>query len=186
MGKGGTSYLKALGDPKDESAASIDLGGLQEAEDYFQSVLNAGSLPESMNIPPKVHFNLGQIYLVRGQVQDPQWLETAQAEFNQVLSKYKSGVERIQEMASQAYARSALIYRLQGNPEAAIEYYDEAIASASPYYKALYMSRKAEVYVDQGQVKQAIAALEEAIREAEFYAYPELVTQFNSRINELR
>jgi tetratricopeptide (TPR) repeat protein len=187
MGQGGVLYLRALGDPFDNSPSSIDLALLREAEDDFRAALTAGASPtDNANLGIKAHFNLGQCYLARSQVEGNSLLPEAVAEFQIVTQTFETGNLQVQEMASQSYARLALINKLVGNLESAIDLYQKAIAVSSPKYQAYYNAKLAEVLASMGRTDDAIAALEEAIKISESYVDSDAVESYTQQLIELK
>jgi tetratricopeptide (TPR) repeat protein len=185
IGQAGTLYTTALGDPAVPSWDTVDLEKLDEAAAAYEAALNLGDPPESANIETKVHFGLGQVYLVRAMVVGDDWLIQAEAEFEQVVEAYEGGNTRITNHAGHAHARLGAIARLRGATDAAVEHYTRATELASPYFQAYYYTRLGEVHAAAGQTDLAIEAYTEAIDRAELYGYEESVTEYNARLNEL-
>ena len=186
VGLASVIYLQALGDPNNPALDTIDTTRLQKAQDLFQQAPTLKDAPESAQISVKVHFGLGQVYLMRDQVDGGGWIEQARGEFEVVTQTYEAGNQAISDLAAQAYARLALIAALQNDLSGAVENYQKAIAIASPYYQAYYNARLGEAYSAGGQAEQAIGAYEEAVRIAEFYGYAESANQYAARLKELR
>jgi tetratricopeptide (TPR) repeat protein len=191
VGKAGVLYLMAVGDPAEATPETIDPEKLDEAADLYEEALNLGDPPASANIETKVHFGLGQVYLVRYlRVPDTNGdsevlLARAKTELEAVIRDYKNGNRRVANLAGHAYARLGLIARLHGETQEAIELYSQAIELVSPYYRSYYSARLGEIYADIGQIEHAIESYTEAIGIAEFYTYEEEVMQYTKKLNEL-
>jgi tetratricopeptide (TPR) repeat protein len=186
VGQASVLYIIALGDPAVPSWDTVDLDLLDQAAAAYEAALDLGDPPESANIETKVHFGLGQIYLVRAIVVGEDWLDRAEAEFEQVVEAYDGGNTQIVNYAAHAYARLGAIARLRDDTEAAIERYTRATELASPHYQAYYYTRLGEVHAAAGQTDRAIEAYAEAMGIAEFYGDEESATKYNARLNELR
>jgi tetratricopeptide (TPR) repeat protein len=186
IGQASALYVMALGDPAVPSWDTVDLGVLDEAAAAYEAALDLGDPPESANIETKVHFGLGQIYLVRAMVVGSDWLDRAETEFEQVVEAYESGNTRVMNYAGHALARLGAIARLRGDTDAAVDRYTRAAELVSPYYQAYYYTRLGEIYAAAGQTDHAIEAYEEAIGTAEKFGEDESVEEYSTRLNELR
>lgn len=182
IGMAGVEYLRALGDPLSDD---INLALLEKSEKLYLEALEIGHPFESANIEPKVHFGLGQIYLARSQISSEEWLGKAKIEFEQVISEYDGGNQRIENRCGHAYARLGLIAKIEDDIPLAIDYYQKASELVSPFYQVYYLTRLAEVYASNDSVDLAIGTYEEAIDLAKFYGDAESVEKYTSRLNEL-
>ena len=185
VGKAVVLYLKALGDPSLPSLDDVDIEKLEEAETAFKEALDFGIPPESANIETKVHFHLGQIFLVQAQFFGPVGLDQAESEFWEVVRDYDNGNEMIATLASHAHARLGLVYLIKDEIDLAIDHYKRAIKLASPHYKAYYYSRIGEIYAENGQPDNAAKAYQEAIYITEFYGDEEGLLNYSVRLREL-
>ena len=186
LGQASTEYLLALGNPNNTTFTDVDLKLLDSSKEKFKQALEFGDPPKSANVEAKVHFGLGQIYLVREQVLGENLLVKAKSEFEQVINEYENGNERIANIAGHAYARLGLIARLENNTSQALNLYKNAVNLVSPFYQAYYTTRIGEVYVATGETNLAITAYEDAIQIAEFYGDESSIEKYLMRLNELK
>jgi len=180
-------YLEALGDPTNPSFDTVDQEKLNSAQIQFEEALKEKNPPAGINVYPKAHFGLGQIYLVKALPSSQEdWLEKARKEFAAVVEEYESGNEAIIYYSSHAYARLGLIERQLGNADSAAEYYQKAISIASPYYQGFYYTKLGDLYHDSGDNPQAIWAYENAVKKAEFYGDEARANEYQKRLDELQ
>lgn len=122
---GSVYYLQAL-EPFDKTkkASDIDLELLDKAIEKYNQALQAKHQPALSDIPTKVHFGLGQCYLMQSYSGMDTPLGKAVDEFQKVINNYKNGKNpRIREITAEAHARLGLIYDLSGySSDAAQEY----------------------------------------------------------------
>ncbi len=184
VGMAGILYQQALG-PLDNT--QFDLAKLAEAEQAYRDLLQRSDLPASAHIPGKVHFGLGQVYMARASEAlameqngksandllavglSPSKDEFAQAanEFQQTIDLYKAGEDALTSIASQSYANMAWIARTNKDYRKAIEYINDAIDIASPYYEARFYAMLGDTYRLSGDKQQAIEAYNTGIGLAE-------------------
>jgi hypothetical protein len=186
LGQAGILYLEALGDPQALSLNAVDLDKLQASEIAFQQALQNGSAPPTANVETKMHFGLGQIYFVRAQLEGGDWLERSRQEFLLVTADYESGNQLVVLQTSHAYARLGLIARLEDQLDQAVQYYQQSIAIASPFYQAYYNTRLGETYLSADLKEEALETYQEAIRVAEFYGDQESVNTYQNRLLEIQ
>jgi tetratricopeptide (TPR) repeat protein len=156
LGLANVLYLEALGDPYGEGD-NIDLDKLMEAEKNYRVALQMSNAPESANIPSKVHYGLGLIYLARGQF-DP-----ANSEFLQVVEHFQGGDESLENLASHAYARLGWIASQRRDYPKALELISLAINHASPYYRVRYTVLLGDTYWKEGDLESACKTYQTAI-----------------------
>ena len=185
IGLAGIFYLNALGDPNDASFENIDLEMLDQAKALHEEASMGENSPESANIETKAAFGLGQIYFVKAQIYGEDWVKQAKNEFKKVIEDYEAGDERINEIASHAYARMGLIAWIEGDADSAVEYYQKAVGVASPFYQGYYNATIGEIYATTNRIDQAKEAYSEAIRIAEFYGDEESATKYAEKLNAL-
>jgi hypothetical protein len=90
VGRAGVYYLLALGDPNDPSFDAVNQEMLDRSVAEYEAALDLDA-PESANIAEKVHFGLGQVYLVRAQIEEGEWIARSKNEFDQVIQAYQDG-----------------------------------------------------------------------------------------------
>jgi tetratricopeptide (TPR) repeat protein len=185
LGLSGVVYLESVSDPNNPSFETVDLDGLVEAEQMLLDILDINGLSESVNYEAKINFSLGQIYLVRAQVLEGDWLEKSRARLMQVIQEYEMGNHRIVDLAGHAHARVGLIELLQGNTDKAIHHYAEAIELVTPHYEAHYASILGEIYSSIGETELAIDAYERAIQIAELYGDEEGIHRYSQRLSKI-
>jgi len=121
-------YLQALS-PFDKSKVRTDIDQqlLLKAIDTYNQALSADNRPVSSDIETKVHFGLGQCYLMQaygGVDVDPQ---LAADEFQYVISDYGNGQNpRVRELAAESHARMGLLYAFSDHSEEASKEYQLA------------------------------------------------------------
>jgi tetratricopeptide (TPR) repeat protein len=181
IGRAAVTYMMAIGDP-DEPAATIDIALLNEAEADFVAALDSGEIKNDPVLEARIRSSLGQIYLARvlQSGSTSAWLEPARDEFLVVLAIYDEN-EQVTDIAGHAMARLGRIAWLEGERDAAVDYYDRATQLVSPFYQAFYLSVKAEVLVDMGDMERACEALNRAERVSETYADEESFERYRQQ-----
>ena len=133
VGLGSVYYLRAL-KPFDASKkpADTDQGWLDKSIETYQRALVAPIQPAMADVSTKVHFGLGQAYLMRAYSGHAATFDAAVAEFQQVIGAYANGVNpRVKEWAAESHARLGLIYDLSGHVEESISEYETAASLLS-------------------------------------------------------
>lgn len=181
VGLANVLYLRALGDPKNSGFDDVDQALLNEAERTFQKGLERADAPDSANIKSKVHFGLGQIYLVRSQVDGGEWLPRAREEFEAVLSTYGGVDPLLENLAGHAHARIGSIDLLEGDAKAAAERYEKAAGLVSPFYQGWYQAKRGDILASLCEIELALAAYDEAIRKAEFFGDEASAEEYTKR-----
>jgi tetratricopeptide (TPR) repeat protein len=88
----------------------VDAEGLAQARSQFEDALSAADQPAVSDIPIKVHFGVGRVYLcVSEALVEDDWSK-AEAEFRQVVTAFDSGQTRVRDLAAEAHAYLALVY----------------------------------------------------------------------------
>lgn len=122
---GSVYYLQAL-IPFDKTKipSDVDLHLLDKAIEKYNQALKARRQPALSDISTKVHFGLGQCYLMQTYAGVNIPLANAVEEFQMVVANYGEGKNpRIRELAAEAHARLGLINDLSGySNDAAQEY----------------------------------------------------------------
>lgn len=186
-GQAAATYQLALGDLQTRRSSQVDTSLLDESEDIYRRALQADA-PEAAEISLKVHFGLGQIYLVRHYLQlaGENWLEQARAEFQTVVDAHAVGEVRNLDLVGHAYARLGLIAaQLDGDPETALSLYEEAAALASPRWQAQYQIDLGDLLVLLDELESARDHFEEALSVAELYGNAEMVARAEERLSAL-
>jgi tetratricopeptide (TPR) repeat protein len=165
VGLGSIYYLQSLSEATSEDY-DLDFELLDRATELFLKALEVEIQQPSADIPSKVAFGLGQIDLVKW------WsgmdtLATAVKHFEQVITNYDQGANpRIQELASEAYARLGLVKRQLGDIDGALEQFMTAIElSTFPDRKGLYWATMADLYDQKGDDTKAEEGNHSSIQE---------------------
>lgn len=122
---GSVHYLQALAPfEKTKKTSDIDLKLLDKAIEKYNQALQAEHQPALSDISTKVHFGLGQCYLMQTYAGTNIPLANAVEEFQIVVANYGEGKNpRIRELAAESHARLGLINDLSGySNDAAQEY----------------------------------------------------------------
>jgi tetratricopeptide (TPR) repeat protein len=144
IGLAGVYYMYAL-EPfqATEKPSNIDLSWLEKSVNTYQLAFEAQLQPALSDIETKVHFGLGQCYLMQvysGKTELNSF-ERALAEFALVIDEYGDGENpRVRELAGESHARVGLIYALSGQPQRAVEEYRNAVSllESNPERRDLY------------------------------------------------
>jgi tetratricopeptide (TPR) repeat protein len=139
---------------------------LAASEEYFNLALEASYQPKSADISSKVAFGLGQIYLIEW-FAGKETLEDCKNQFQIVLRHYNEEKNpRIQEFASESYARLGIINKELGMLEEAINDYKNAVDLATNSgRRGLYLANLANLYDSIGDKDSAIMSSEKSIEE---------------------
>lgn len=186
VGLAGTLYLQALGDPEDPSFDTVDPDKLTEAEAAFQNALQAADAPDSAEIPAKVHNGLGQVYLVRAQIGETEWISRAQSEFEAVVSAFVAGDTRLADLAGHAYARLGFIALMEGDTDTAVERLSQAAELVTPFWQGHYTALAGDIYASLGHHEQAREAYQKAVQIAEQFGYQDSAETYLEKIRELK
>jgi len=187
VGQAAATYQLALGDLQARRGSEVDTSLLDESEDIYRRALEAEA-PEAAEIGLKVHFGLGQIFLVRHYLQlaGGNWLDQARAEFRAMVDAHDAGKVRNLDLVGHAYARLGLIAaQLDGDPEAALPLYEEAAALTSPRWQAQYQIDLGDLLVSLDDVGSARDHFEEALSVAELYGNADMVARAEERLSSL-
>jgi tetratricopeptide (TPR) repeat protein len=194
VGKAGTLYLQALGDPADNRFTELDLVKLDEAMGLYNTAIKFIAAPDSADIKTKIHFGRAKIYLAlylraletNGDSTPP--LSMADSEFKAVLKEYDdgNGNVRIANLAGHSYAFLGKIARVQKKYDEAIDLTIKAITIVSPYYKSSYNISLGDIYVKKCNLDLASKAYQEAFRIAKFYGFEELITKSKKKLDEIK
>lgn len=188
VGEASAVYQLALGDLQTRQGSQVDLTLLDEAEALYHQAATTAA-PEAAEIDMKIHFGLGQIFLVRHylQVEGSDWLAAARAEFQTMVDRNAAGGVRNQEVVGHAYARLGLIAnQFDDDATAAIPLYLEAIQLVTPRWQAQYQIDLGDLYAAMEDAEEAHAAYAEAQAIAELYGNEEMVERAEARLGGLR
>ncbi len=129
----------------------FDVQLLDKAFDHYQKALNSEEQSPLADIPTKVSFGVGDVYIRKALVEEAagndeakeQYYSLAGQAYQSVIQDYEAGNERLQEIAAHAHARLGLILAQNGQLEAAIAEYEQALNLLPKYgqskeYRALY------------------------------------------------
>lgn len=184
-GKAAATYQLALGDLETRRGSQVDPALLDEAERLYHAASETPA-PEAAEIDLKVHFGLGQIFLVRHYLEGGDWLDQARAEFQSLLDRYTAGTVRNATLVGHAYARLGLIAaQIDQDPAAAIPLYSEAVKLVTPRWQAQYEIDLGDVYAATEDVDAARAHYDEALAVAERYGNEGLITRAEERLAAL-
>jgi tetratricopeptide (TPR) repeat protein len=188
VGEASAVYQLALGNLQTRQGSQVDLDLLDEAEALYRQAATIPA-PEAAEIDMKIHFGLGQVFLVRHylQAEGGDWLAQARAEFQAMVDRYEAGGVRNREVVGHAYARLGLIAnQFDQDATAAIPLYLEAIALVTPRWQAQYQIDLGDLYAAMEDVEQARAAYEEAQAIAELFGNEEMMARAEARLVGLR
>jgi tetratricopeptide (TPR) repeat protein len=164
-GLGGIYFLQSLEAITDDEF-SPDPELLSLALDHFDLALQATNQPISAEIPTKVAFGKGQVFIAQWLAGDDTVREAID-QFEFVIDSYSSSkAPQIQDFAAESKARLGQIYRHQGKLQASLSMYQQAIElSTYPSRRGLFYSRVADLAAALEDLSQAEEANELAIEE---------------------
>lgn len=171
LGMANVIYAQALGDMKERSIYNVQPALLDQAEEAYKAVLDMQA-PPGAQVPMKVAYDLGQIYLVRFMVFGGDWLSAAEAQFTQVTDAY-AAAEKAGDSSTQAILRPLAAEALAGRgtvanwsnaPENAIALYEQAAQIASPRRQVLHYLAAGNICVASGQVERGRTFYDKAER----------------------
>jgi len=153
---GSVYYLQALQPfAKTGKPADIDLGLLSKSIEQYNRALISDHQPDLSDIPTKVHFGLGQCYLLQSYSGMDKSLNKAVDEFKIVIADYGNGKNpRVRELAAEAHARLGLINDLSGYSRDAAQEYQLAadLLFDDPERQNLYKKRAEELLANHSIV----------------------------------
>lgn len=146
---GSVYYLQAL-EPFDKTkkTSDIDLELLDKAIKKYNQASQAEHQPALSDISTKVHFGLGQCYLMQAYAGENISLANAVEEFQIVVANYGEGKNpRIRELAAESHARLGLINDLSGYLNDAAQEYQLAaeLLFDNPERQKQYQERAQEL-----------------------------------------
>jgi tetratricopeptide (TPR) repeat protein len=110
----------------------VDPTILDTAIDEYRRAQAAWVKPEAAQVDAKLHVSLGNVYLVKAQMEQPDAFASAEDEFRQVVHEYEQGNRNLRDLAAQAYfGLGAVEERGTGDYARAVEYYRRCMVTAS-------------------------------------------------------
>ncbi|HEY4759614.1 MAG TPA: tetratricopeptide repeat protein [Thermoguttaceae bacterium] len=110
-----------------QNPADIDSDLIDQAVRTYQQAIKAAHQSSLSDVSTKVHFGLGECYLLRTYSGKEQSFDAAVGEFRAVIGEYADGANpRVRELAAESHARLGLIYDLSGHTDQAIKEYQMA------------------------------------------------------------
>jgi predicted O-linked N-acetylglucosamine transferase (SPINDLY family) len=141
---------QAIQQQPDWAPAYITMGNIQQAQNQVEaairSYLKALQLDSSL---PQAHVNLGSMYYKQGQLE-------------QAIAAYQQGIHLKSDFAA-AYWNLAQAFRQQGKEQQAHLAQQKAVELQSPRGDADRLFHQGKQLASQGQLKEAIAAYQQAI-----------------------
>ena len=179
-GLGSIYYLLAFEENSNQTSIPNQFY-LEKSADFYNQALSAKIQPETADIKPKVSFGLGQINLTYWYLGE-NTITNAVNSFSTVISEYQNNNNyRIQELASESYARLGLIEQSYQNDIQAISNFEKAEELATnPVRKAVYWETLADLYQNKSEIEKENAARHNSIKEYKNALL--LTTQQNLRI----
>ena len=126
--------------------------------------------PPGAQVPLKVAYDLGQIYLLRYMIFGGEWLPKAEAQFTQVTDAYVAAEKNrdeetktvLQPLAAEAYAGRGTAANWRKDTEGAIALYEQAAGIASPRRQVLHYLAAGDISVKSGQIERGRAYYDKA------------------------
>ena len=154
LGLANALYARVLGNMKERSIYNVQLPLLDEAEEAYKAVLSMEA-PPGAEIPSKVAFDLGQIYLLRYMIFGGEWISKAEAQFTQVTDAYTTAEKNkedqakavLQPLAAEAYAGRGTAACFRKDTERAIALYEQASGIALPRRQVLHYLAAGDICV---------------------------------------
>jgi len=164
-GLGSVYYLYGLQGLTSENFSPND-DQMRQAISQFDQAIAAGDQPETADIPARVAFGKGQIYLAQAFAGEDT-LNSALESFRFVIDAYGDGTNsRIQELASESHARIGLVYRQKDELSNALKEFDLARQLAtSPSRRGLHWMTVADLHQKLNHPEEANSAYLKAINE---------------------
>lgn len=165
IGLGSYYYVSSLLMAK-ESGSAPDIEHLNTALENYELALEASNQPASADIPAKVAFGRGQVYLTSW-IYGSETEEEAQNQFEFIIAQYGDGENiRLQEMASESHANLGLIAKQKGEFNEALDQYTLAVELATnPSRRGLYWKILGNLYGITGDTEESQIALTNCVTE---------------------
>jgi tetratricopeptide (TPR) repeat protein len=185
VGRANATYQQALGDLQTRKAKEVSAATLDQAEAMYRHALEVPA-PAEAEIPLKVHFGLGNVFLVRHYLSGGDWLEQARAEYQAMLAAYDAGGVRNIDLVGHGYGRLALIAaQFDQDVDAAIPLYEAAIDLVTPRWQSFYHIDLGDLYAAHNAPDDARFHYEEALSIAELYGRTDMLTRAEERLAKL-
>ncbi len=185
VGRANAAYQQALGDLQTRKASEVNDEILDGAEAMYRHALEVPA-PDAAEIPLKVHFGLGNVFLVRHYLFGADWLEQARAEYQSLLTAYDAGGVRNVDLIGHGYARLGLIAaQIDEDVDAAIPLYEAAIDLVTPRWQSYYHIDLGDLYAAHDAPDDARFHYEEALSIAELYGRNDMLTRAEERLAKL-
>jgi len=128
-GLGNLYFLQSLVPVTDsDNLQALDPEMITQSIDAYLKARNASNQPALSDIETKVHFGLGQAYLMQSYADETVMVAPAIPEYEAVIEAYDDGANpRVKELAAEAYVRLGKIYAAGGETDYAIELYEKGI-----------------------------------------------------------
>jgi tetratricopeptide (TPR) repeat protein len=110
-----------------EDLSEIDVALLDKSVNYYKKAQAALNKPVMSDMDIKVHFGLGQAYLMRSYTSSDIIVAPAIPEFEAVIAAHDEGNLRVRELAAHAHVRLAAIYAAGNMLEEAYLHYEAGI-----------------------------------------------------------
>ena len=168
----------------------VNLAGLEGETAMLDKAEKASYNPVTSDIPEKVAFNRAQIDLFLYQLQHVDaHLASARTNYQFVIDAYQNGNLRVREMAGHSYAGLAIVERLEGHIETALQNYQEAIKiTRVPSLQAQYMLQVGNTYYANQQADKALEYYQETLNrrhDLENRVPALTITELEKRVREL-
>ncbi len=104
-----------------------DLDKLDQAIEQYQKASEARVKPPGANVDATVHVSLGNVYVWRAQVGEPEFFPKAREEFEIVTTEYEDGDSGLRDEAAEAYMGLGIVYERTGDWARAAEAYRKGV-----------------------------------------------------------
>ncbi|MCK4899281.1 MAG: hypothetical protein KAS38_10910, partial [Anaerolineales bacterium] len=178
-GLGSANYLLALPTERGEDFLP-DMDRLEQSLEYYEMALEAEHQPVTADIPVKVAFGKGVVYLTQW-LSGQETMDLAVENFKLVVEEYEqNNNQRMQEAASEAHAHLGLIARQNQDIETAIHEYNSALNSATnPARRGLYWSILGSLYQNKNELEMVLDGYNNCV--VEYTTAIKLTTQAERR-----
>lgn len=129
-GLGNVYFMRALAPANAASdMRQVDPLLLEQSIAYYQRAAGAPEHSPLADMEAKVHFGLGQVYLIQSYADESVMVAPAIAEFEKVIELYADGENpRLDELAAESYLRLGTIYAAGGDADSAVAHLQRSVA----------------------------------------------------------